>query len=139
MTGNVAQVFLTADEWGRTLDACVASLRPGGRLVFETRDPARRAWEEWDRDRTYKTRSVPGVGRVAKWTEVLEFRDPLLTFRQTYAFVSNGDVVVSDSTLRFRSRDELEGSLTGAGLLVDEVRDAPDRPGKEFVYVARRP
>ena len=41
--------------------------------------------------------------------------------------------------LRFRSRDELADSLAAAGMVVDEVRDAPDRPGREFVFVARRP
>ena len=48
-------------------------------------------------------------------------------------------VLTSDSTLRFRSRDELANSLTAADLVVNEVRDAADRPGREFVFVARRP
>jgi SAM-dependent methyltransferase len=53
MTGNVAQVFLTDAEWDAVLSAARHVLRPGGRLVFETRDPARRAWLEWNRqDRT---------------------------------------------------------------------------------------
>ena len=47
MTGNVAQVFITDEEWGAVLAAAHAALRPGGRLVFETRDPARHAWLEW--------------------------------------------------------------------------------------------
>ena len=47
-------------------------------------------------------------------------------------------MLTSDSTLRFRSRDELATSLIAAGLVVDEVRDAPDRPGREFVFIARR-
>ena len=45
MTGNVAQVFLTDRDWTATLHACRGAVRPGGWLVFETRDPARRAWE----------------------------------------------------------------------------------------------
>ena len=28
--------------------------------------------------------------------------------------------------------------LAGAGFLVDDVREAPDRPGKELVFIARR-
>ena len=39
MTANVAQVFLTDGEWSATLRAVRGSLRPGGWLVFETRDP----------------------------------------------------------------------------------------------------
>lgn len=41
------------------------------------------------------------------------------------------------STLRFRSRGALIDSLVGCGFQVDEIRDAPDRPGSEFVFVAR--
>jgi len=47
--------------------------------------------------------------------------------------------VTSDSTLRFRSHDELTHSLVAVGLVVDEVRGAPDRPGREFVFIASRP
>lgn len=46
MTANVAQVFLGDDQWRATLAALEGALRPGGRLVFETRDPAARAWED---------------------------------------------------------------------------------------------
>ena len=50
----------------------------------------------------------------------------------------DGAVLTSDSTLRFRSRGELADSLAEAGLAVDEVRDAPDRPGLELVLIARK-
>jgi ubiquinone/menaquinone biosynthesis C-methylase UbiE len=43
------------------------------------------------------------------------------------------------ATLRFRGRDEIADSLRSAGFVLDEVRDAPDRPGLEMVFVARRP
>jgi nucleoside-triphosphatase THEP1 len=46
--------------------------------------------------------------------------------------------IQSRSTLRFRTRAELEASLTAAGFVVQEVRDAPDRPGRELVFLARR-
>ena len=61
----------------------------------------------------------------------------LVSFRTTFVF-ADGTVLTSDSTLRFRSRDELATSLIAVGLVVDEVRDAPDRPGREFVFIARR-
>lgn len=53
-------------------------------------------------------------------------------------FGGDGAVLMSDSTLRFRSRAELADSLAAANLVVDEIRDAPDRPGREFVFIARR-
>jgi hypothetical protein len=56
-------------------------------------------------------------------------RFPFVSVRGTYAFGADGAVIVSDSTLRFRSRDELESSLVSQGYRVLDVRQAPDRPG----------
>jgi len=44
MTGNVAQVFLSDEEWLVALQACQRALRAGGHLIFEARDPAANAW-----------------------------------------------------------------------------------------------
>ncbi len=138
MTANVAQVFLTDDDWTATLRGIRNALKPGGHIVFESRVPERRAWLEWDREHTWKRTDLPGVGVVETWTEVTEERADLVSFRATYVFEEDGAVLTSDSTLRFRSRDEIERSLEDAGFDETEVRDAPDRPGREHVFVARR-
>ena len=43
------------------------------------------------------------------------------------------------STLRFRTRPEVTASLAAAGYRIDEIREAPDRPGREMVFIALRP
>ncbi|MGW6399237.1 class I SAM-dependent methyltransferase [Streptomyces sp. NPDC055134] len=139
MTANVAQAIVDPTVWRRTLQGAYEALRPGGRLAFETRDPARRAWEEWNREESYSTTRIPGVGVVESWVEVTDVSGPLVTFRWTYVFSEDGDVLTSDSTLRFRERPAIERQLAAHGFVVDEVRDAADRPGREFVFVARRP
>ena len=139
MTANVAQVFLTDADWAATLRAAQAALRPGGRLVFETRDPAAKAWLAWTRERSCQRIVVPGIGAVQSWEELLDVSGELVSFRGVVVFESDGAVLTSDSTLRFRSRDEVAASLTDTGYLLDEVRGAPDRPGRELVFVARRP
>jgi SAM-dependent methyltransferase len=138
MTGNVAQVFLSDAGWAEVTSAAHRALRPGGRLVFETRDPARQAWREWDRAHTHVKTGIPGVGGFEGWTEVTDVSGEFVTFRATYVFASDGAVLTADSTLRFRPRAAVAHSLTVAGFTVDEVRDAPDRPGKEFVFIASR-
>jgi hypothetical protein len=65
--------------------------------------------------------------------------EPLVTFRWTYVFAADGQVLTSDSALRFRGQQEVGAELTAQGYVVEDVRDAPDRPGREFVFVARRP
>jgi SAM-dependent methyltransferase len=139
MTGNVAQVFLTDGEWDLILRRAHAALRPGGHLVFETRDPARRAWLEWNRATSRARTDVPGVGAVETWVEVTDVRGDLVSFRSTFVFEADGAVMTSDSTLRFRRRAEVADSLASAGFVLEDVRDAPDRPGRELVFVAQRP
>jgi hypothetical protein len=77
------------------------------------------------------------VGAVETWEDLIDVRLPLVTFRSTIRIDSTGETIVSHSTLRFRSREEMISSLVGATFVVDEIRDAPDRPGRELVFVAR--
>ncbi len=139
MTANVAQVFLTDDDWAATLQGVRRALRPGGVLVFETRDPARRAWEEWTPEHTRTVVDVPEVGVVESWTELTTVDGPLVAFRSMTSFHREGLIVESTSTLRFRDRSEVEASVSKAGYELMEVRDAPDRPGREMVFLCRRP
>jgi len=104
-------------------------------LVFETRVPGRPEWREWPPGR--KRLDVGGGGVVETWGEITEEAQPVQSFRGYYRFSSDGAVLVSDSTLRFRSREEVERSLGEAQFVVDDVRDAPDRPGREMVFIAR--
>lgn len=138
ITGNAAQAIIEPAEWHLALRNIRDVLAPGGHLVFETRDPSRRAWTEWNREQSFLEVQVDGVGRVEHWVEVLEVDGPLVTFRGTYVFASDGTVLTSQSTLRFRGYDEIAGDLARAGLQVQEVREAPDRPGQEWVFVATR-
>jgi len=139
MTANVGHVFLTDDEWSATLRAIHAALRPGGHLVFEFRDPARKAWLDWNRDASYVSLQVPGVGTVETWLDVTDVDGNYVSYRRTCVFAADGVTVTSDSTRRFRPRAEIEGSLQSAGYTVVDVRDAPDRPGREWVFIAAKP
>ncbi|MFE6281605.1 class I SAM-dependent methyltransferase [Streptomyces sp. NPDC057877] len=138
MTGNAAQTLTDQETWHGTLRGAYGALRPGGRLVFETRDPARRAWEEWNREATHRVTPLPDGGAVENWLDVTDVSGPFVTFRWTLVFDDDGQVLVSDSTLRFRERAEVAADLEAAGFAVEDVRGAPDRPGRELVFVARR-
>jgi SAM-dependent methyltransferase len=139
MTGNVAQAIADPGAWESTLRGVYETLEPGGYLVFETRDPSFRGWKEWTRDRTRQVIDIEDVGQVEKWTELTDVAPPLVSFRATFVFRATGSVLTSDSTLRFRERAEVEAQLKAVGYLLEEVRDAPDRPRRELVFFARRP
>lgn len=76
-------------------------------------------------------------------SDLLKVALALVTFQRSYRFppgiLPDGEVVTSVSILRLYGRGEIEASLNAAGFEVDEVVDAPDRPGLEWVFVARRP
>jgi uncharacterized protein (TIGR03083 family) len=133
MTGNVAQVFVSDDDWHRTLEAVRGCLRPGGWFVLETRRPEARDWQTWEVEPTEV--GLPDGGSVVVSRTVTRVDLPLVTFESRTAV--GGEVVPSTSTLRFRGRREVEQDLAGHGFEVVDVREAPDRPGKELVLLAR--
>src|SRR5262249_59692755 len=120
MIATVEQAIVGDADWHGTLAGIRDALSPGGRLVFETRDPARRAWENWNRESSYGVTEIDGVGAVESWHDLLDVSGPLVTFRSTVVFASDGAVIESESTLRFRERDEVEADLREHGYLVDE-------------------
>lgn len=137
MTGNVAQVFLDDAEWSQVLNSVQRALRPGGCFVFEAREPNVREWQRWTKDSTRAVCDTLTEGRVEHWAELTEVSLPLVSFRHDYLFERDQALLTSSSTLRFRSRAEIEHSLTTEGFRVFAVRDAPDRPGLENVFLAR--
>lgn len=137
MTGNVAQVFTTDESWQVTLTAIRGALRTGGHLVFEARRPSAQGWKDWeDPEGTEHSLHVPGTGEVHVRQTRLDVDLPLVTFAHEYRF-PDGTMLDSSSTLRFREESELRLAALLAGFEVVEVREAPDRPGREHVVIAR--
>lgn len=137
MTGNAAQAVTDDDAWTDLLDHVRKGLRPGGSFVFETRRPEAQAWLEWAVVPEPVSVDVPGIGMVEQRRESFSVALPYVTFGGSYRF-PDGVVLHSTSTLRFRSENDVRHSLGKAGFTVREVRQAPDRPGREFVFIAER-
>src|SRR5262249_8629929 len=60
MTGHAFQVLLDDNAVRQALTAFRRALNPGGRLAFETRNPAAQAWEGWTP--AHSLRAVRGPG-----------------------------------------------------------------------------
>ena len=141
MTSHVAQFFVADAEWVAVLRDVHRSLRAGGRLVFDARDPADRAWEQWPAEWN-RTVTLPDGRRVEQWIEVTELLKDVVTHAIHYRFDS-GEEPVSTATLRFRPADELRTSLAAAGFTVEHIfggwQRQPEGAGDgEFLVVARR-
>jgi SAM-dependent methyltransferase len=133
MTGNVAQVFVSDEDWYATLRAIRTCLRSGGWFVFETRRSEVRDWETWDL--APSPVAMPDGRTAVVSCTVTEVALPLVTFEGSTAI--GEEIMRSTSTLRFRERNELERDLSRYGFNVLDVRDAPDRPGKEMVFLTQ--
>ncbi|MFI7604152.1 class I SAM-dependent methyltransferase [Micromonospora sp. NPDC049366] len=141
LTSHVAQ-FLGADaEWAATLADVRRALVPGGRLVFDTRDPADRRWERWNPVDSARRVALPDGREVRAWTEVTSVVVGAVSLVHHYRF-PGGDELLSSATLRFRTEAELRDSLGGAGFAVEHVfggwgREPVGAGDGELVVVAR--
>lgn len=147
MTGHAFQVLVHDEELSLALRAVRTALSAAGRFVFETRNPAARAWETWTPDRERRLTGTDG-GVVRVWHEVESAPvegTPVadrVTFTETFAGECWPHPQVSRSTLRFLDGDALSGFLTGAGLTVVERYGDWDRSpltaaSPEIITVAR--
>ncbi|MFG2436983.1 class I SAM-dependent methyltransferase [Streptomyces sp. NPDC048508] len=120
MTGHAFQVLLGDDEVRTALASVRRALGDGGRFVFETRNPAARAWETWTPDRAREVRDACGGSvRVSHRVEGPVLGDRV-TFSETFEHPDWERPQVSRSTLRFLGADALRGLLGDAGFVVRE-------------------
>ncbi|TWV46557.1 class I SAM-dependent methyltransferase [Streptomyces misionensis] len=121
MTGHAFQVLLGDEDVLQCLRAVRRALKPGGRFVFETRNPAARPWERWTPDRVHEV-TAPGGTVVRVRHEVQDGgpRDGRVRFTETFDSDHWPAPRVSHTVLRFLDAAELDGFLTAAGLTVLE-------------------
>jgi ubiquinone/menaquinone biosynthesis C-methylase UbiE len=120
MTSHVAQFMVDEGEWHDALRALRRSLDRGGRLIFDSRDPADERWTEWNPVDSRRTVVLPSGEAVEVWAEVTDETGRVVTFTQHYLF-ADGQERTSESAMRFRSQREIRSSLEVAGFDVDRI------------------
>jgi SAM-dependent methyltransferase len=143
MTGHAFQVLLEDQELRTALETVRQALAANGRLVFETRNPTAREWEQWVPSNAFEVAAPDGaIVRI-----VHEVQTPVLgdrvTFTTTFSSPSWDHDEVSQSTLRFLSNDRLTSFLGDAGLAIGEQFGDWDRgpvspTSPELITVAHR-
>jgi SAM-dependent methyltransferase len=110
MTGNVAQ-HITVSDWPRTLSDLRAAMVPGALLAFESRNPAARAWEQWEQGATLR-QTVHGPLR--EWSHVKTVGSSVVALTAHNVFESTGEHVVVEETLVFRTAEQIRAALDEA-------------------------
>ncbi len=143
MTGHVAQVFTDDASWRQTLSAAYDALRPGGRLAFESRNPACAPWRAWTPDASRRRVESQKYGWVDVWHRVIDVTGECVRFATHYRFERDGAQIIAESELRFRSQAALESALREAGFVSMSwyggwSRKPVDAASRELVVVAMR-
>lgn len=146
MMGHVAQYFVDDPSWSNVLQQSHRILQPGGRLTFETRNPAIPWDEEWTEARSKATMPHPKGGEFTSWVEVVEKSgtdDSYTLTHHGHTILPDGLRLVAAETLRFRNPLEIMASLEAAGFTVERTWGGWDRSpftlsSYELIVIARR-
>ena len=142
MTGHVSQFLVLEDEWVSALGALRRALVAGGRLAFHAYDPEARIWERWNAQDSRRQVTIRDGTTVLIWTEVTGLKDKIVSFSHHYHF-AGGETLRSDSSLCFRSEQQLRESVTDAGFSLERIHggwrgEAVGSGDGELIIVARR-
>lgn len=138
MTGHAFQVLLTDDAVATALTTMRDHLKPAGRAVFESRNPAIDwAWE-WKNPMFIETPSGP----VHITGPQVEKAGEFISFDREYRFAD--ETLTTHSRLRFMPKPAIEAHLAAAGLTADKVygdwNQAPYDPATSHeIIISARP
>lgn len=88
---------------------------PDGQFMFETRNPAARAWLGWDSTDGRPDVHDSAAGRLEITWKLMDVTGEQVTFGTSTRFASDGTVIVEHCTLRFIPPSRLAELLTEAG------------------------
>ncbi|MEO1224122.1 MAG: class I SAM-dependent methyltransferase [Pseudomonadota bacterium] len=131
LTGHSFQVFLTSDDQAAVLATIAAHLAPGGRFIFDTRNPAYPARKTRSADETRRQFRHPRLGTVEAWNEsTYDDETGVLSYENAYRVLDTGDVFSATAQIRYTPLPDLADMVTDAGLAVEDWLG--DWTGRQF-------
>ncbi|MBE9554928.1 MAG: class I SAM-dependent methyltransferase [Proteobacteria bacterium] len=121
LTGHAFQVFLTREDQRAVLSTIAEHLAPGGRFIFDTRNPAAEEWRDWTPEHSGRCFEHPGLGTVKAWNDAVhDAATGIVTYQTHYQVVESGQYFSAPSEIRFTTRELIAAMLDDAGLEVDK-------------------
>ena len=115
MTGHVFQVFLSNQDIKAVFTNIFSMLAPGGKLVFETRNPAAKPWLNWNPEKTRKTINLENIGPVTIEHDLQWIEDDKVCFHTHHYFPKTTSPMTNESILRFAAQNDIEDLLSECG------------------------
>lgn len=143
MTGHVAQFFLEDNEWKAALKAINTAIKPGGYLVFESRNPSITPFNNWPYSDNHELITDTPLGPIEWWCEKLTYADGYANYELHYLFRNTGEEIISANKLRFRTYEQLQTSLEEAGFMAEEAYGSWDKSpfeaqSPEMIFIAKK-
>jgi ubiquinone/menaquinone biosynthesis C-methylase UbiE len=128
MTGHAFQALLTDGDAVAVLRNAGRHLAPGGRLAFDTRNPAVREWLTWNAREWREVRPIPELGLVEESGEAAhDSATGIVTIDHVYRFLDHGQERHARSRIRFIDQPHLARLIQQAGLQPTEYYGWWDR------------
>ncbi len=120
LTGHAFQVFLGDDDQRAVLATIATHLAPGGRFIFDSRNPHVERWREWTPEKSQRLIEDPELGAVEAWNDVAyDAQTGIVTYETHYRALRSGERWSASSRIRFSAYGHIAQLLDGAGLAVD--------------------
>ena len=120
LTGHAFQVFLREDDQRRVLGTIRDHLNPGGRFIFDSRNPRCEAWRHWTPDDQW-TFNHPDLGVIDAWND--SSRDEttgVVIYESYYRVVRTGEVFSAVSKIVFTPQEKIATLIVESGLQADQ-------------------
>jgi 2-polyprenyl-3-methyl-5-hydroxy-6-metoxy-1,4-benzoquinol methylase len=137
MTGHAFQVLLNDDDILATFASMRKHLDSGGLIVFESRNPAINWAAQWNYEMVLETPECV----VHESRRFIAMENDRMTFELLYQFPD--ETLISESELRFLSRNDIEERLTACGLYADKIfgdwdgTSFNEKRSPEMIFLAR--
>jgi ubiquinone/menaquinone biosynthesis C-methylase UbiE len=119
MTGHAFQTLLTRKDRAACLSTIARHLAPGGRFAFDSRNPARREWEDWRPEASERRFDDPVLGPVTAWNDAgWDAARRIVTYATHYR-TADGRQLSAASRIAFPPLAELAATIAAAGLAVE--------------------
>lgn len=121
LTGHAFQVFLTDQDRAAVLRTIADHLTPGGRFVFDSRNPVSRHWMNWTPTASLRNFEHPTFGPIRAWNDASH--DPVtgvVTYGTYYKPMASDRLHWSRSKIAFPSQEQLSTQIVAAGLTVQQ-------------------
>ncbi len=119
LTSHAFQVFLTNEDQRAVLKTIRQHLTPNGRFVFDTLNPARKAWERWTPEHSERSLMHPIQGKTKVWSDAqYNAATQIVSYQTHYQPLAGNRIYAAKSHIRFTPQPELATRLDASGLAV---------------------